>query len=403
MGNKQVDTVALKQSWKQVAAHGDAVPGYFYAHLFLAHPETRDLFPVAMAAQRDRLVTALGRMVSNVDSIGDVVGYIEDLGRDHRKFGTIAGHYPAVGASLLATLKHFLGDAWTPELAGDWAEAYNLIATTMITAAEGAESEPATWNAEVIATERRGMDVGTVTIRLDDDLEYRPGQSLAVEIPQRPRQWRYLSPTQGPTADRTITFHVQLVAGGQVSGALLRDLTAGDRVRLGPPIGRLLTLPEDEDWPDLLLVAGGTGLAPLLAVLDQVAERHRATGRGPRVTLYHGVRHSWSFYAKPELARYAGASWLETRFVVSDDPSYPGTRGLVGDVAAADGPWPGRLALVCGSPRMVDHTTATLEASGMDPDRIRAERYEDPYTEQIPQKRVRVRARESIQPGVGLG
>jgi NAD(P)H-flavin reductase len=369
----------------------------------LAHPETRDLFPVAMAAQRDRLVTALGRMVSNVDNIGDVVGYIEDLGRDHRKFGTISGHYPAVGASLLATLKHFLGAAWTHELASDWADAYGLIATTMITAAEAAESEPATWDAEVIATERRGMDVGTVTIRLAAPYEYLPGQSVAVEIPQRPRQWRYLSPTQAPTADGTMTFHVQLVAGGQVSGAMLRDLTAGDRVRLGPPIGRRLTLAEGEDWPDLLLVGGGTGLAPLLAVLDQVAERHRTTGRGPRVTLYHGVRHAWSFYAKPELARHAGAPWLETRFAVSDDPSYPGNRGLIGDLAAADGPWPGRRALVCGSPRMVDHATAALRGSGMGVDQIRSEKYEDPYTEQVPEKRVRVRARESIQPGVGLG
>lgn len=116
-----MDTDALKRSWAQVAAHGDAVPGYFYAHLFLAHPEVRDMFPVTMAAQRDRLVRALGRMVSNVDDVGSVVGYIQDLGRDHRKFGTLGDHYPAVGASLLATLNHFLGDRWTPELADDWA------------------------------------------------------------------------------------------------------------------------------------------------------------------------------------------------------------------------------------------------------------------------------------------
>jgi NAD(P)H-flavin reductase len=188
-----------------------------------------------------------------------------------------------------------------------------------------------------------------------------------------------------------------------VSGALLRDLKAGDRVRLGPPVGQHLTLPPGALWPDLLLVAGGTGLAPLLAVLDQVAERHRTTGRGPSVTLYHGVRHAWSFYAKPELARYADAPWLETRFVVSDDPSYPGSRGYVGDVVAADGPWFGRLALVCGSPRMVDYTTEALVGAGLETDQIRAEKYEDPYTQQVPEKRVRVRNREVIQPGVGLG
>lgn len=397
-----MDAQALKRTWAQVAAHGDAVPGYFYAHLFLAHPEVRELFPVTMASQRDRLVKALGRMVSNVDNIGDVVGYIQDLGRDHRKFGTIAGHYPAVGASLLATLKHFLGDAWTAELASDWAEAYGLIATTMITAAEEAESQPATWTAEVVAAERRGMDVGAVTIRTAEPYAYHAGQSMAVEVPQRPRQWRYFSPTHPPRADSTITFHVQLVPGGQVSGALLRDVKPGDRVRLGPPIGERLTLPPESEWPDLLLVAGGTGLAPLLAVLEQVAERHRTTGTGPRVALYHGARHPWGFYAKRELDQYAGAPWLQTRFAVSDDPSFPGPRGLIGDVAAAEGPWHGFLAMVCGSPRMVSHTTAALLHAGIPSDWIRSEKYEDPFTQQAGEVGSQAGSPAAVQLGVGI-
>jgi len=403
LDTSRVDIDALKRTWAQVSAHGDAVPGFFYARLFLAHPEVRDMFPVTMATQRDRLVRALGRMVSNVDNLPEVVGYIEDLGRDHRKFGALADHYPAVGASLLATLKHFLGSAWTPELASDWAEAYGLIATTMITAAEAAESQPATWGAEVVATERRGMDIGTVTIRVDDDYEYRPGQSVTLEIPQRPRQWRYYSPAHAPRADRTMDFHVQLVAGGQVSGALLRDVKPGDRVRLGPPIGERLTLPPDREWPDLLFVAGGTGMAPMLAILDQIAERHRTTGIGPHVALYHGVRHPWGFYAKPELERLHGAPWLETEFVVSDDPSFPGRRGLVGDVAAADGPWHGRTALVCGSPRMVEHTAAALRSAGLEPDRIRSEKYEDPYSQDVSESGSQAGSRELAQPRVGMG
>ena len=398
-----MDAAALKRTWAQVAAHGDAVPGYFYAHLFLAHPETRDLFPVAMATQRDRLVKALGHIVSNVDRVGDVVAYIEDLGRDHRKFGTIAAHYPAVGASLLATLKHFLGDAWTAELATDWADAYGLIATTMVTAAEADESQPASWTGEVVATERRGMDVGTVTIRPDDRYRYQAGQSLAVEIPQRPRQWRYLSPTHAPRADGTLTFHVQLVAGGQVSGALLRDVAPGDRVRLGPPIGERLTLSFDSEWPDLLLVGGGTGIAPLLAVLDQVAARHRSRGTGPRVALYHGVRHPWGFYAKPELERFAGASWLTVTGAVSDDPSFPGRRGPIGDVAAADGPWDDRLAMVCGSPGMIDYTNAVLRQAGIDEHRIRSEKYEDPFTQQPSVVGEQADQPESARPAVTLG
>jgi NAD(P)H-flavin reductase len=247
------------------------------------------------------------------------------------------------------------------------------------------------------------MDVGTLTIRPDDRYRYQAGQSLAIEIPQRPRQWRYLSPTHAPRADGTITFHVQLVAGGQVSGALLRDVRAGDRVRLGPPIGELLTLPFDSEWPDLLLVAGGTGLAPLLAVIDQVAARHAARGNGPHVALYQGVRHPWGFYAKPELEKYAAAPWLDVEYGVSDDPSHPGRRGLIGDLAAADGPWDDRLAMVCGSPRMVDHTIAALRRAGLDEHRIRSEKYEDPFTQQPSAATGRADSPELVRPAVSLG
>jgi len=47
------------------------------------------------------------------------VPFLQQLGRDHRKFGTIGEHYPAVGNSLIATLAHFSGPTWTRDLADD--------------------------------------------------------------------------------------------------------------------------------------------------------------------------------------------------------------------------------------------------------------------------------------------
>ena len=105
-----MDTAALKQTWARAQSLGDEVPLFFYSHLFLSHPELRSMFPVSMATQRDRLVGALGRIVSNVDELDEVTEFIQQLGRDHRRFEVIAAHYNAVGASLLATLKHFLGE-----------------------------------------------------------------------------------------------------------------------------------------------------------------------------------------------------------------------------------------------------------------------------------------------------
>ena len=107
-----MDGQALKSSWTTVKQAGTRVPQYFYSHLFVSHPELRAMFPIQMSGQRDKLVAALGAMVSSIDTIEEVTPFIEQLGRDHRRFSVVTEHYMAVGASLMATLKRFLGPAW---------------------------------------------------------------------------------------------------------------------------------------------------------------------------------------------------------------------------------------------------------------------------------------------------
>jgi NAD(P)H-flavin reductase/hemoglobin-like flavoprotein len=366
----------LKASWAEAAAAGDEVPLYFYSHLFVSHPEVRPMFPISMAAQRDRLVGALGRVVSSVDRIDDVVDYIQQLGRDHRKFSVVTAHYSAVGASLLATLKHFLGEAWTAELAADWAQAYQLIATTMVQAAEqSAEETPDWWTAEVLSVERRSLDIVILTVAPEPRLPYRPGQSVTIEVPQRPRNWRYLSPANAPRPDGSVEFHVQLVDGGQVSSSIVRNLKPGERVKLGAPVGDRLIRPDDPTR-ELLMVAGGTGLAPLRAVLEEIELDHRAGKPVANVEFYHGARVPWSLYDQHRLGALAEHDWFSYTPVISEDDSYPGQRGLVGAVAARQAKLDGRLAMVCGSPRMVQHTITELTAAGMPSDCIRHEIFE---------------------------
>jgi hemoglobin-like flavoprotein len=146
-------------------AAGDDVPLYFYSHLFLRNPELRSMFPIQMSAQRDKLVATLGAVVSNVDEIDGVIPLLEQLGRDHRRFSVVTEHYDAVGASLLATLKHFRARSWTPELADTWAQAYGLVAKVMVAAAEQHEDiAPAYWESDVVAVERRSVEVAVVEV-----------------------------------------------------------------------------------------------------------------------------------------------------------------------------------------------------------------------------------------------
>jgi NAD(P)H-flavin reductase/hemoglobin-like flavoprotein len=372
-----MDTASLKASWGNVTAAGDDVPLYFYSHLFLSHPELREMFPLQMTGQRDKLVAALGSVISNVDELDKVVPLLEQLGRDHRRFSVVTAHYEAVGASLLATLKRFLGPSWTADLADTWAQAYGLVAKVMVAAAEQDEDvSPAVWEADVVRVERRSVEVAVVEVAPRERFPYRAGQSVAVEIPQRPRLWRYFSPANAPDPSGRLQFHIQPIAGGLVSSAVVRRLSEGDTIRMGAPVGEQLTLPEDGPLPDLLLVAGGTGLAPLRAVLDQIDRGWEATGSAPRVSLFHGSRMPWNLYDHEHLTGLARKPWFDYTPVVSDDPTYQGAKGLVGTVAAKAADWSGRTAMVCGSPDMVRYTVQELAAAGIPAASVRREQFD---------------------------
>src|SRR3954453_11105174 len=170
----------MRASFSKAAAHGDQVPLWFYSHLFLAHPETRDMFPVSMATPRDRLFAALGEVMARVDDLDALVPILQQLGRDHRKFGALAAHYPAVGDSLLATLEHFDGN-WNEDLAQSWREAYAVVAQVMVEAAEAASSEPPWWEGEVVAHDRRTIDIAVLQLRSSTPLDYLPGESISLE------------------------------------------------------------------------------------------------------------------------------------------------------------------------------------------------------------------------------
>ncbi len=367
-----MDAARLQRSFSAVAAHGDELPLYFYSHLFLTHPETRPMFPPAMAGQRDRFVRALIEVVGKVHQVQAVVPYLQQLGRDHRKYGVKAEHYPVVGVSLLATLEHFHGEGWTPELAADWTAAYDLVAKVMINAAaESEETDPAFWDAEVVGHERRGPGIAVITVRTDQRLPYVPGQSVSVQSPLAARMWRYLSPANAPRTDNTIEFHVRAVDGGWVSPALVHATAKGDVIRLGPAVGNGLTLDESSD-ADLLLLAGGTGLAPLRSIIEQLDEQRRRR----KVDLYVGARTEDELYDLPALRHLQERNrWLTVVPVVQLGLSPGLAIGEPARVAVGHRHWRGAQVYVCGSGEMVTTSLEVLATAGIDPHAVRRESY----------------------------
>jgi NAD(P)H-flavin reductase/hemoglobin-like flavoprotein len=365
-----LDVQRLKDSFARAAMHGDAVPLFFYSDLFLRHPEIRDLFPVSMAAQRDRLVHALATIVSEVDRLDELSGYLRGLGREHRKFGAITEHYPAVGTSLLAMLAHFNGPDWSPELAADWRAAYEGVARIMIeAAADDAGHRPACWEGTVVAHELRRFDIATFRVATTEPLEYLPGQSVSMESPERPRIWRFYSVANAPRVDQTMDFHVRMIDGGTLSMVLTRGLAVGARLRIGAPVG---TLTYEESGRDVLLVAGSTGLAPLKAIAEQISWLRDP----PRVHLLFGARTADGLYDLADLEKMAaGCPWLTVIPAVSHEPGFPGERGMVHEVLTRAGNWREHDVYASGPTPMVEATVTQLTALGVPLGQIHVEDY----------------------------
>jgi NAD(P)H-flavin reductase len=238
----------------------------------------------------------------------------------------------------------------------------------MVAAADEAADQPAWWDADVVGHERRSLDVAVLRVRPHKRYDYRPGQSVSLETELRPRLWRYYSPANAPRPDGLLEIHVKARDGGPVSSALVRRLGVGDVLRLGPPVGHL-TLDESSDR-DLLLVAGGMGLAPLKALIDQVA-RH---GPARRVDLFAGFRTEEQIYDRADLLRLEQEyPWLTVTLSVSADKMSSLEQGDVGDVVLRHGPWTSREVCVAGPAEMVDAAVARLRAHGVPRERMSSE------------------------------
>ena len=390
MNPVQLDADALRASFARIAPAGDAIPQYFYTWLFMAYPELRPMFPNSMTSQNDRLVQALMTAVSNVDRLDRLVPYLQSLGRDHRKYAVTADQYGPVGEALLATLAHFEGDRWTQALADQWSAAYDLIAETMQHAAAKAEQAgvPRWWDATVTDIQRPSPTLAVVTVQPDQPHPYRAGQSIPLATGLRANVWRTYSPANAPRPDHSITFHVRAVAGGILSPAIVYRLRPGDRVRLGQPVGRRLTLADNTDHRPLLLLAGGSGLAPLKAILEETIGTAYPVDPAPPVVLVTGARTPRAVYDWPNLTHLTEGPRPVAVIAAVDqpDPGTPGvTRILTGtplDVARTHiGDLTGWRVYICGPPQMVADTTRALIEAGHPAELIHTEDHRtDQYT-----------------------
>ncbi|WP_414710852.1 globin domain-containing protein [Pseudonocardia sp.] len=361
----------IRSSFAEVEDDAEELAKHFYSLLFHLAPETRELFPANMVVQRSRLLRALVHVVQMVDHPDELGPFLSQLGRDHRKFGVVTKHYNAVGGALLGAIAHFLGPGWTPRVQTAWTEAFNVVSHAMRAGADG-DTGPACWLGRVVGHRRLSWDVAMVQVQTGQPIPYHAGQYLSVETPRRPRLWRYLSPANAPREDGIIEFHVRAVHNGWVSRAIVAHTERGDTWRIGPPMGRLTVDPDS--GRDVLMVAGGTGMAPIKAILETMAQR----SDNPRTEVFVGGRRWEDLYDFASLRQLSYTNpWLNVVPVVEEDEGISGAEhGTLADVVTRYGAWKDHDALVCGSPSMIRATVSRMLVAGTPLDQIRY----DPFT-----------------------
>ncbi|MBO0852907.1 MAG: oxidoreductase [Nocardia sp.] len=230
---------------------------------------------------------------------------------------------------------------------------------------------PTEWTSTVVEHHRLRHDLAVIRL-VGEFVPFEAGQSVEVRIPQHPGMKRRLSPALPPSLDGKLEFHVRTVPGGWCSQTIVNETAPGDQWRIGMPAGWMAVHP---GTTDLVMIAGGTGLAPMRSLLLDVSRRPEP----PRTHLFIGGRFPRDLYASDMLFLMAGElPWLTVIPVVQSatDPGWPDQwyertatdvgfdvdemlEGTLAEVVGDMGPLEHHQVLVCGSPGM---TQATVEA-----------------------------------------
>jgi NAD(P)H-flavin reductase/hemoglobin-like flavoprotein len=336
---------------------------YFYGQLFAMDTEIAAMFPAALDQQRSRFFHALARISAGQDDPAALVPYLERLGRTHRKDGVRDKHFEVFRRALLATLHKFAGDGWDEAAQHAWEAAFDHAATVMIDAAKrDAEGKPAWWVATVVRKEPRTPGVAVLTVQPDQPLSFVPGQHVSVQTLHWPRLWRTYSVANAPRPDGSLTLHVKATEGGMVSHALVHHLGPGDPLILGGPAG--LMTADTSSTRDMLCLAGGTGLAPIKAIVEAITTTPRTHGKRREIALYVAARRQRDLYDLAALRELElSYPWLQVIPAVSDEPARDVMHGTVPQLAAKAS-WAGRDIYVSGPDEMITRTVRVLRDLG---------------------------------------
>ena len=231
---------------------------------------------------------------------------------------------------------------------------------------------------EVVATQPETTRTTSITLALPTWKGHQAGQHIDVRLTsedgyQAERSYSIASP---PEEAPRVTLTVERIDDGEVSPYLTEELRSGDKLELRGPIGGYFVWEAQMGGP-LLLVAGGSGIVPLMAMI-----RHRAAaGSSVATRLLYSSRSLEDVIYRDELdhlRKNSAMLQVVQTLTRAQPPGWMGYARRIDTQMLHDVAWPvdqRPLAFICGPTPFVETAAASLVELGHEPGRIKTERF----------------------------
>ncbi|CAM4034425.1 NO-inducible flavohemoprotein [Pseudomonas reidholzensis] len=277
----------IKATVPLLESGGEALTTHFYKMMLNEYPEVRPLFNQAHQASGDQpraLANGVLMYARHIDQLEQLGGLVGQIINKHVALQILPEHYPIVGRCLLRAIEEVLGkDIATPAVIDAWAGAYGQLADILIGAEEGLykqkEQAAGGWRGsrefQLVRREQESSEIVSFYFAPVDGkpvLKAEPGQYIGLQLFIDGAEQRRNYSLSALCDGQQYRISVKREAGGKVSNYLHDELMVGDRLALFPPAGDFTLAASDKP---LVLISGGVGITPTLAMLQAALESQR--------------------------------------------------------------------------------------------------------------------------------
>lgn len=274
------DRAIVKATVPLLESGGETLTTHFYKKMLNEYPQVRPLFNPAHQASGDQpraLANGLlmyARHIDQLEQLGDLLAKIINK---HVALQILPEHYPIVGSCLLSAISEVLGDEIaTDEVLQAWGRAYQQLADVLI----GAESAiyeqkaqaPGGWRGtrefKLVSKVAESSEITSFYLQPADGgklLDFAPGQYIGLQLQIGSEEMRRNYSLSAVAGDNQYRISLKREPHGKVSNYLHDHFQVGESLQLFPPSGEFTLTASDKP---LVLISGGVGITPTLAMLD---------------------------------------------------------------------------------------------------------------------------------------